>query len=1656
MFFHSVKLSFTPGLMIGISGFVLATSPSTALAQIVPDNTLGSENSVVTPNVNIRGINSDRIDGGAVRGSNLFHSFQEFNIREGRGAYFSNPDNIINILTRVTGGNISEILGTLGVLGNANLFLINPAGIVFGPNARLDVGGSFFATTADGILFENGFEFAASNPQAPPLLTINMPLGLNIRENPGAIVNQTLPQLVRLDESPLRNDAGFLIPQGLNVPRNQTLALVGGDVLFDGGFAISPGSRIQLGGLSEPGIIELTNVGANGNTPILQFPDNIQRGNVALTNESQINVRADGGGDVNINARNVEISGNSVIRVGIDNGLGSIEAEGGDVNINAQENVLITGAESSIRNVIDIDAIGQPGNINITANSLRIDSGAFLNTALLGEGNAGNINVQAASVEVSGTSPNGEFRSGFFANVNDTGMGNGGNIYIETGQLRLTDRAIITSSTFEQGNAGVVSILATDSVELSGSNILSSVAEGAVGNGGTVEINTGNLLLSEGSQIITNTSGQGDAGNITVKADNIEFMGTSADGELISAFFADVNETGMGNGGNIKIETGQLRLTDRARIQSNIFGEGNAGTIQIETGQLRLTDSAVISSSTFGQGNAGLVSISATDSVELSNSNIFSNVEQAGRGNGGMVEINTGNLFLSEGGRIFTSTLGQGNAGNITVKADNIELTGTSADGQLISGFFADVNRTGMGNGGNIQIETEQLRLTDGSSIQSNIFGQGNAGLISILATDSVELSNGAIFSSLEQDVRGNGGIVEINTGNLLLLEGGQILTRTFGQGNAGSIIVKADNIEFRGTAPEGLGSAFFASVEETANGNGGQIIIETQQLQMADASQINVSTSGAGNAGNITVKAENINLSGFGFSPEGEMLSTGFLAGSGSTGNAGTIIIEAEQLRITDSAGVSVASDNAGNAGTIIVRAANVELLDAVNNQGSSLIDASVKPTGTGSGGSVIIEAERLVLRNGGRIEARTANGEGRTGQILINASESVELSGVIPGSELLGSSLFTSTTGSADAGDITIFTGKLSIQDRSNISATSGLPVALDSLEVPQEATGNAGNIRIFATDSVELVGIGQGEFSIGISANTFGEGDGGNIEIQTGQLLIRNSLISASSQNDTRFNAGDAGNINIVATDRIELSGSPAGLSALTTGTGNGGDVTILTRQLTIRDGARISVGDTTSDNEEIALMGGNGGNTNITASESVELINNAQISSLTSNAGNAGNITVETGRFVMDDKSGISAGITSSGDAGDIAITAEQVSILDNSLIGVSAGENSTGNAGNINITALEFVDIGGTSTDGSGGSGLIASTKGQGDAGNVNITTGQLSVRDGGSIVVVTSGNSSGNAGNITITAPQQVELRGTAPNGNPGGLFAETRSTGNAGDVTIQTGQLQIRDQARILVNSTDSGIPGNINISANQTLLDNQGQLNASSEAGQGGNINLRSRDTRLFNQSLIQATGSQSGQTFEGNIAIDANLLILLGSSGIITDASNPTGGSNINIRPLGNSELGLLQSQNSTISAAGELSIDDTLNFDPPESTQVQVVDPAALIAQDPCKQRGDSQFIITGRGGIAFNPTQDLFAVPELELSLIEPVTPSVNRSSQRRSQQSKKRDNHPIDSRTIVPARGWIRDENGDVILVSYDPTKTGVQRQQPNPNFCQP
>ncbi|MEO1559838.1 MAG: filamentous hemagglutinin N-terminal domain-containing protein, partial [Cyanobacteria bacterium J06632_19] len=211
-------------------------------AQLIPDNTLGKENSLVNS------LNSleDRIDGGAVRGSNLFHSFKEFNIGNNRSIYFNNPSQIQNIFTRVTGSKQSQIFGKLGVLGNANLFLINPNGVIFGKDASLDINGSFVGTTASFIDFADGSQFSAVSPDKP-LLTISAPLGLGMGNNPGEIRVKGDGHSTVGDG--LDIDFGDNSTKGLEVAPGKTIALIGGNIILEGGLIKTKFGRIELGSL---------------------------------------------------------------------------------------------------------------------------------------------------------------------------------------------------------------------------------------------------------------------------------------------------------------------------------------------------------------------------------------------------------------------------------------------------------------------------------------------------------------------------------------------------------------------------------------------------------------------------------------------------------------------------------------------------------------------------------------------------------------------------------------------------------------------------------------------------------------------------------------------------------------------------------------------------------------------------------------------------------------------------------------------------------------------------------------------------------------------------------------------------------------------------------------------------------------------------------------------------------------------------------------------------------------------------------------------------------------------------------------------------------------------------------------------------------------
>ncbi|WP_254625610.1 filamentous hemagglutinin N-terminal domain-containing protein [Nostoc sp. TCL240-02] len=427
----TIKYGLHKCLQFGLAGLLgcLSASLFTAKTQaqqsnIVPDNTLGAESSQVIGN--LRGLPIEVITGGATRQINLFHSFQEFNISEGRAAYFFSPSaDIQNILARVTGNNRSEILGTLGTFGNSspNLFLINPNGIVFGKNASLDVQGSFVGTTANGIQFGNQGVFSATNPQAVPLLTINPSVLLfnQIQAN-GGIINQS--------QAPAGTNALGEDVTGLQVADGKSLLLVGGNINIDGGGIRAYGGNVELAGLAAPGNVGLNITGDNFG---LVIPENVERADVSLSNGAEVNVRGADGGNITIQARNVNLVAGSILRAGIDTGLGTPNSKGGDITINATADTTLID-ESGIANVVQEKAFAQAGDINITTGTLTLEKTGLINANLYGQGNAGNVNINAQGNISFRNSIPGE-ANGIVVKVNEGAIGNGGNVTLNTNSL---------------------------------------------------------------------------------------------------------------------------------------------------------------------------------------------------------------------------------------------------------------------------------------------------------------------------------------------------------------------------------------------------------------------------------------------------------------------------------------------------------------------------------------------------------------------------------------------------------------------------------------------------------------------------------------------------------------------------------------------------------------------------------------------------------------------------------------------------------------------------------------------------------------------------------------------------------------------------------------------------------------------------------------------------------------------------------------------------------------------------------------------------------------------------------------------------------------------------------------------------------------------
>jgi filamentous hemagglutinin family protein len=823
------KFSIATGL--AITG-LFTNFQQSVFAQLQPDQTLGAESSVVTP---IDAV-SDRIERGATRGVNLFHSFTDFNIDANRNVYFANPVGIENILTRVTGANPSHILGKLGVEGTANLFLINPHGLIFGENASLDLRGSFISSTASSIQFADGFEFNANGSPITPLLTISVPLGLQYGVNPGKI-------RVQGDGSGIRTTSELIdTTVGLRVEPNQTLALVGGDIFLEGATLKTAGGRIELGSLGDNSFVSLTPINKGFS---LGYEGTSDFKNIQLSQRAAVDASGLGAGDIYIKGKRVTITGGSQIESST---LGAVS--GGSLVVNATELLKLIGRNSALGAVVYQNAIGDGGSLTINTNKLLVEDGAQVDTTTFGAGKGGNLIVNATdSIQLIGIGDG--FTSGLFAS--SIGEGDAGNLTIHTSKLLLQDGAQVSTTISGTGKGGNLIVNATDSVQLIGIGngftsglFASSSGEGDAGNliintsklllqdgaqvssdtfgagdAGDLTINTNKLVLQDGSQISSGTRGAGKGGNLTVNATvSIQVIGIDADG-FPSGLFTP--SEGEGDAGDLTINTNKLVLQDGSQITSGTRGAGDAGDLTINTDQLLVQDGSQVSTGTFSAGKGGNLTVNATDFVQVigigTGENAFPSglfASSNGEGDAGDLTINTDKLLVQDGAGVTTGTFSAGKGGNLIVNAtDYVQLIGNSGLSAASGGaMFSNPNTTG--NGGNLTINTSKLLVQDGAIVTVNAIGNGNAGNIEINSR-SIRLENNATISGNTTSITTNPNqpqaTINIRSQDLILRRGSNITTNAQGDNVIGGDIniqtdvlaalnnsdISANSTDFRG-----------------------------------------------------------------------------------------------------------------------------------------------------------------------------------------------------------------------------------------------------------------------------------------------------------------------------------------------------------------------------------------------------------------------------------------------------------------------------------------------------------------------------------------------------------------------------------------------------------------------------------------------------------------------------------------------------------------------------------------------------------------------------------------------------------------------------------------------------------------------------------------
>jgi len=1083
-----------------LPSIVLTTLSTLVQADITTDGTVGIAQNL-TPTQGHYTIGQEL---GSLKGSNLFHSFQQFNINTGESATFTGDNSIQNVISRVTGGNASQINGLLqSQVGHANFFFINPAGVVFGENAQIDVPAAFHISTAGQLNFADGSQFNALDPEASSL-TIATPESFGFSQGQAGALQIVGGQL------------GFKPGTDVSISANQLH--ISGVVQNNGDIAPAAIFVQQTDPSLEKGLhLGLVSVDAETaqTIPLTGLTETSTGGDLSIEN-AVINISGNGVAQLSVRAGETKLK-NSLLSANNlgDNTMASSEG------INLQVNKLVL---DNARLENSVAGKGDAASVLVQVdNDLQLLAGGLIDSSTSAQGHAGEVVVKARQLIID--EQNSGLDTGILSSVKlNSATGHTGTISVQVEKdLQLLNSGGILSSTLGQGDAGKVSVTAGQ-LTIDGQNTGIASVTASVGNAGTVSVQIDNdLQLLAGGIIDSSTSAQGQAGKVVVKAGQLTIDGQNSGLDTGVASSAKVNSTGNAETVSVQVAK-ELQLLNGGFIASVTLGQGDAGKVSVTAGQLTIDgQNTGITSGTANVGNAGTVSVQVDNDLQL-----------------------------LAGGIIDSSTSAQGQAGKVVVKAGQLTIDGQNSG--LDTGVTSSAKVNSTGNAGTISVQVDKELQILGGVIDSSTFGQGDAGEVSVTAGQLTIDGLGGISSLAAPGSSGDAGIISVQIEkNLQLLNGGFIASSTSSQGNAREISVIANQLKIDGQNT-GITNG------TTSAGNAGTVLVQVEkELKLLAGGQISSPTLAEGQGGEVIVIAGQLTIDG---------QNTGITSGTANVGNAGTVSVQVDNdLQLLAGGEIDSSTSAQGQAGVVVVTAGQLTI-DGQNSGLLTGISSKAQPNSTGNAGTISVQVEKeLQLLAGGQIISSTfADGKAgeaivTAGQLIIDGQNSAITSSAESGSTgdagtvsvqvekelqlLTGGQILSATFDQGNAKEVTVIAGQLTI-DGQNSDSLTGIGSSSE-----RNATGTVGNVLVTASQAILLndgvVIISSRNPSLA-PVNT--DNESASITLNTPILQLNNSRIGAAASGSV-----DAAQIQINTTDHLDLNNSIISTSAAN---GNGGSI------------------------------------------------------------------------------------------------------------------------------------------------------------------------------------------------------------------------------------------------------------------------------------------------------------------------------------------------------------------------------------------------------------------------------------------------------------------------------------------------------------------